>query len=287
MNPIRIGTVEYLNTAPLIEGVAKAANATLVPAVPSRLIDLLIRGEVDLALVSVVDLARSSTPLVVLPVGMIGCDGPTLTVRLFSDQPIDRIARVHADTDSHTSVALAKVLLKRVYGITPEFVDYDARERAPGTGVQGHTPEEAWPPAVLLIGDKVVSDSPPAVRYPHQLDLGQAWHALTGLPFVYAVWACLEQRAADPDVRAAAAVLDRARRRNGMRLDAIAAKEAGSHGWPGDLAREYLGSRLRYEFTARAADAVRIFFGMAAEDGLLPPLEPKVAEIGDFVPTPG
>lgn len=285
MAAIRVGTVEYLNTVPLLKGLEHTAGLELVRAVPSRIIDLLTSDRVDIGLVSLIDVARSDEPLAIVPVGMIGCEGPTLTVRLFSDRPIAEIDRVWADTDSHTSVVLAKVLLKRLHGIEPAFVEYDARERIASDGEPGA--EGGWPPAVLLIGDKVVSDSPPAVRYPHQLDLGEAWHGLTGLPFVYAVWACKARRLESDEIRTAAALLDRARRRNSLRSDQVVNESAVSHGWPADLARTYLGGLLRYTFGPRELDGAKAFLRMASEDGLALQTDLNVGEFADFVPTPG
>ena len=46
----------------------------------------------------------------------------------------------------------------------------------------------AGPETMLLIGDKVVNAAPDATVYPHQLDLGEQWKALTGLLFVFAMW---------------------------------------------------------------------------------------------------
>ena len=96
MEPIRVGCVSYLNTVPLIEGLERCEGVELVRAVPSRLGAMLEAGEVDVALASLIDAARSRIPLAALPVGMIGCDGPTMTVRLFSNVPfvICRIRRV-------------------------------------------------------------------------------------------------------------------------------------------------------------------------------------------------
>src|SRR5262249_20813210 len=139
----------------------------------------------DMGLVSLIDYARSPEPLILIPAGMIGCDGPTLTVRLFSAVEPRRIRQVHADTESHTSVALAKLVLAQQYGRGDvELVNFDARSLRAGDD------DKNWPETLLLIGDKVVTDAPPAERYPHQVDLGEAWKALTGLPFVYAVWMC-------------------------------------------------------------------------------------------------
>src|SRR5262249_40517074 len=150
-------------------------------------------------------------------------DGPTMTVRLFSSVPLERVEAIHADTDSHTSVILAQVLLHKLHGIRPRIIDFDARERVAVSGGPA-APAPAlsdWPATVLLIGDKVVTDHPPQGRYTHQLDLGEAWHQLTGLPFVYAIWMCRDADAASQRVAAAAALLDRQRRRNQMRLNWI------------------------------------------------------------------
>ncbi|MBL8759428.1 MAG: menaquinone biosynthesis protein [Phycisphaerae bacterium] len=283
----RIGMVKYLNTLPLVQGLEAWREAELHAAVPSKLAGMLAgdpasgrEPEVDVALVSVIDAARSAVPLAMLPVGMIGCEGPTLTVRLFSAVPPERIGAVHADTDSHTSVALCRVILARAYGVKPEVIDFDARERVAlgrrGGGVGTEEPE--WPETLLLIGDKVVTDSPPAVRYPHQLDLGEAWKALTGLPFVYAVWMCRAADAGSADVGLIADMLDRQRRRNTSRLDWIVDRLAAERGWPPDLARTYLGSLLRYEVGPREREAVVRFFDEAAGLGLIAPTVPRWAE---------
>jgi chorismate dehydratase len=282
MDPLRIACVRYLNTVPLIEGLEKAAGVTLIPCVPSTIAGLVASGEADIGLASLIDAAASGVPLALLPAGMIGCDGPTLTVRLFSSVPLERVSAVHADTDSHTSVALCRVLLARMFGLHPKVVPFDARERvavggggAAGTG----TLEESWPETLLLIGDKVVTDSPPAVRYPHQLDLGEAWKGLTGLPFVYAMWMCREAEAGSERVALAAALLDRQRRHNRTRLDWIVANRAPEHRWPRDLARRYLTEYLRFEVGPREREGAGLFLREAAALGLAPAREPVWVEL--------
>jgi chorismate dehydratase len=262
MDPVRIGCVKYLNTLPLIEGLASWRDAQIVAAVPSRLIDMLIVGEVDVALASVIDAARTSTTL--LPVGMIGCNGPTLTVRLFSRVPIDQIQTVGADTDSHTSVVLMQVLLAKKHGRRVTVLDFDAREHM----VLGDTGKGGEPDALLLIGDKVVTDAPEAAKYPHQLDLGAAWKELTGLPFVYAVWMC---RAGEEDslkIRAAAKMLERSRLHNTTRLGWIVESRAEERHWPQELAAKYLGEYLKYDIAEPEREAVEKFLRWAAELGL-------------------
>lgn len=260
--PVRIGVVSFLNTLPLIDGLDRLENLQLRHSVPSMLVDQLVGGEVELALCSSIDYQRSSTPLMIVPVGLLGCDGPTLTVRLYSSKPINRISEVHCDTDSHTSVALLQILLKEQHGITPALVDYNAREH-----VARNRPVD-WPDAMLLIGDKVVSDSPPEVRYLHQLDLGAAWSDLTGLPFVFAIW--MARGDADLQrIRTAALALDYQRRHNVERIDRVIHHRAAARGWPTDLAREYLKQKLSFETTERSMAGLELFFEKSLRHGLI------------------
>jgi chorismate dehydratase len=262
----RIGCVSYVNTLPLIHGLDKLAGFELIPAVPAALLDQLVRGETDIALVPIVDFQRSSKPLQLIPAGMIGCDGPTYTVRLYSSCPPAEITTVHADIDSHTSVILMQILLREMHNVTPRIVPFNARERT----AEGKVIE--WPDAVLMIGDKVVTDSPPSVRYPYQLDLGEAWRVMTDLPFVYAMWMCRDQLTDDQARRigAAAATLDRQRRHNLQRIDQFIALAASPRGWPTDLARRYFTEMLRYAVGPREREAVDVFFDKAHQLGLLP-----------------
>lgn len=271
MEPIRLGFVRYLNTAPLVEGLEQLEGVKMVPLVPSRIAGMLRDGEVDVGLISLIDAARSEGSLTLVPSGMIGCDGATLTVRLFSNVPLAQIRTVHADSDSHTSVALCQVALERLHGVRPAIVEFDARERvetAPA-GALG----EGWLETLLLIGDKVVTDSPPAVRYPHQLDLGEAWRELTGLPFVYAMWACRSEEAGTRKIASAAALLERQLRHNLTRLDWIIRTRAPEQRWPADLARRYIGELLRYQVGRRERGAVGAFLREAARLGLAPESE--------------
>lgn len=260
----RVGCVSYLNAKPLVHGLDDAA-IELQLDVPSRLIDRLTSGEVDLALCSVVDHFRHNSPgrgIELVPVGGIACEGPTLTVRLFSRVPVEQITAVHADTDSHTSVALLRVLLHDMYRLTPKFIHYDARAQF----ATGQPLDPARPPqAMLLIGDKVVTDAPSATVYPYQLDLGGAWHDLTGRPFVFAVWMKrVGTELGDLPARLAAQ-LDT----NLANLDAIVHTYAAAHGWPLDLAQDYLGRILRYRLGDPELQAIKHFEERLIDLGLV------------------
>jgi len=271
----RLGCVSYLNTLPLIEGLAKLQGLRLTLTAPSRLIDLLLAGEIDMGLVSIVDYQRSPESLALLPAGMIGCDGPTLTVRLFSSRPIAELAAIHADADSHTSVALLRIIMAERFGAQPAIIDFDADAHR---AAHAQNPALPWPEALLLIGDKVVTDSPPAALYPHQLDLGEAWKQLTGLPFVYAMWMCRRSTLqADADrIALIVAMLDRQRRHNQMRREWIADTRGPVRGWTPQAARHYLGDLLRFEVTDQHRAGVERFFDLAHHHNLIPTRKPTL-----------
>jgi chorismate dehydratase len=283
MQRVRLAAVRYLNTAPLIEGLDACEDIELTTTVPSRIAELVTRDDADLGLASIIDAARAEGELTMLPVGQIGCDGPTLTVRLFSSVPFERIETFAADTDSHTSVALARILLKRLFRADALPRPFDARERvltAPGSPVGASLDD--WPASLLLIGDKVVTDPPPADRYPYHLDLGQAWHELTGLPFVYATWMCRERDLADPQrrarIHAAASILDRQRRRNAERMHWIVSRRSAQARWPVPLAVDYLTRLLRYETGPREREAAERFFAEASALDLCPRVHAQWAQ---------
>lgn len=131
---------------------------------------------------------------------------------------------------------------------------------------------DTTPDSILLIGDKVVNASPSPETYPYQLDLGQEWKELTGLPFVFAMWMMrrdvAEQHPAE--ARAVASLLDAARRHGTHMTDQVIDRYAAEKGWPRDLARRYFTDYLRYEVTPRARQGLALFFQKAARLGLLP-----------------
>jgi len=267
MDPLRIGIVKFLNTVPLVEGLDKIPQLSLVPAPPSRLSDMLVANTVDVALVSIIDAALAPAPLAMLSCGMIGCDGPTLTVRVFSSVPFDQITTLHADTDSHTSIALARIVLHRAFDRRVNIQPFDTSKPRPA-------PTD-WPEALLLIGDKVITSSPPLNCFVHQLDLGEAWKKLTGLPFVYALWMCraadLNNPASLANIRLAESLLDRQLRHNFTRIERIIQDRAQEFRWPPELARQYLGDLLRYQVGENEKAAVGRFFEEAIACDILTP----------------
>ena len=265
--PLTLASVSYLNAKPLLWGLEREAGVGVRLGVPSELRAMLERGEADAALLPVFDLFDSPMPLRMLGAGGIGCDGPTLTVRLLSRVPIERMRSVMLDPDSHTSVALLKVLL-RWRGLSPRYVTWpgvDSAARAtPGGGLS--LPGESEADAVLLIGDKVVTAPREAGTFPHELDLGEAWQRATGLPFVFAAWTIRADGEAEAE--RLHVLLSEARERGVARAGEIAERHAAAHGWPVELARQYLAEILRYDIGPRQLEAIRRFGRACYESGL-------------------
>ena len=253
----RVGCVRFLNAKPLIDGLEPADGQTTFD-VPSALLPILEAGDVDVALCPVIDYYRSRVPLRLVPVGGISCQGPTLTVRLFSRVLPHQIRCVRVDRDSHTSVALLQVLLDRCYGIRPQLL--------PATA------EPGWPgvEAVMLIGDKVVTCPPARRLFPHHFDLGQMWYDSTQLPFVFAVWMCRQEA----DLGELPARLRQVRRANARRIDELVQRHAQAHGWPCGLANRYLGQLLHYEVRSAHLRAIERFASMASDLGLIDQVRP-------------
>ena len=250
---LRVGSVSFLNAKPLIYGLDTTPGVDLQLDVPSRLLGGLEGGRFDVALLPVIDYQRLPG-LRVLTAGGIGCDGPTLTVRLFSRTAFEQTRILACDTDSHTSVALARVIFAERFGIRPEFVDLPAGHAAPSDAAQ------------LLIGDKVICDGPAGL--PHQLDLGEAWKDLTGLPFVFALWT------ARPALGAAAlgslsAQLERAKALGLQNVEEVLSRYAEPRGWPRDTARQYLREYLNFDIGPRQLQAIRLFHELAAKHGAI------------------
>ena len=166
----RIGSVPYLNAAPLTRGI----ESELIFATPAKLAEMLQRDELDAALVSVSEVLLRDRYDVLDGVSIASL-GEVYSVLLAHKKPLAEAQEIFCDTASLTSVNLLKVLLAE-RGLRPEFKPLENYAEAP---------EKDF---VLLIGDRAIEFQ----RAPHAheiMDLGTAWLELTGLPFVYAVWA--------------------------------------------------------------------------------------------------
>lgn len=253
--------MSFLNARPLIDGLEGEPGVHLVSDVPSRLLETLIEDRASVALCPVIDFQLSEVELVIVPAGAIGSDGPTLTVRVFSRIPMDDVTHVHTDGDSHTSVALLTVVFAELFDRSPQISTFDPGLRANPDGI---------PETLLLIGDKVVRNQPDQALYPHQLDLGEAWRRITGLPFVFACWMARTNQ----DLGELPSILEQCRDSNQRRTAEIVATHAEASGWPEELAAEYLGKILRYDLGPRELEAIELFWSKCHGLGLIDRLRP-------------
>ena len=249
---IRIGAVNYLNTKPLIHDLEELApEAELILDVPSRLADRLQEGELDVALIPVIEYFRAGTYSVVPDIS-IASSGPVLSVTLFSRTPWTGIRRLALDEGSRTSSALAQILLRRKYGVQPELVSLP----------MDHQAEDVDADAVLLIGDRAMRACLPG--FLHAFDLGQEWHDWTSLPFVYAVWAVRE----GVDLGPVAAALAEAKKRGCAHIGPIAAREAPHLGLDAGFCRRYLANIIRFDLGPREQAGLHHYYMLACELGL-------------------
>ncbi len=246
---LRVASVGYINSRPLIFGLDADAGVKLSMHVPAKILDTLRSSDADVGLLPSIDIPALPGGKLI-PVGGIGCDGATLTVRLFSQTPIEKTKIVACDPESHTSVALAKILFHRHFKISPTFVDLRQASGAAGE-------------ARLLIGDKVVCEEP--IGFEHELDLGAAWKQMTGLPFVFAVW-CVRDGLSLGDLPAR---LERAKHAGLKNVQKIIDKYAIPRGWPAGIALQYLTYYLKYDIGGRQLEAIRLFHQYAAELGII------------------
>ncbi len=266
---LRLGVVSFLNARPLIEGLDQMPAVRCIPDVPAALPGRLDGGEVDVALIPVIDVLRGQGRYRVISDACIGCDGETMTVRVFSQVPPDRLRTLWVDPDSHTSVALARVLWRELFGRELELRAMEAVSHQPSAVSHQLSALGEQAEAVLLIGDKVVS--PQRGRFAYEVDLGGAWRQHTGLPFVFAVWA--EKVMAGAAGGAAAGVselLSRARDRGVARGAEIAASYGPAAGWPIELAQRYLTRCLKFDLDQRAVAGANRFAELCTGAGLAP-----------------
>jgi chorismate dehydratase len=254
MRPARVGAVSYLNTRPLVRGLDERPDLFTVRFdVPSLCATLLHEGGVDVGLIPAVEYLRGEYAIV--PDVAIGSDGLVRSVAIFSTVPIEQVQSLALDVSSRTSAVLARILCARHWGIAPRFTPAD-----PDLGAMLSTND-----AALVIGDNAL-DLDLGGLGALKIDLGAAWQAMTGLPFVYAVWAGRPD-ALDGDQVSA---LREARARGEREVEAIA-RETGN----GDPALErrvlgYLRDTLKYSLGAREIAGLERFHALAVELGLAP-----------------
>lgn len=251
---IRVGAVNYLNTKPLIEGLAHSApGIALSLDLPSRLADQLQAQEIDVGLIPVIEFFRAGN-YDVIPNISIACRGPVLSVTLFSRVPWSEIRSVALDEGSRTSSTLTKILLSQRNSHTVQYFQLPMEVAA----------DDMSTDAVLLIGDRAMKACLPGFDYAY--DLGEEWYNLTELPMVFAVWAVRPGVPLAPVTQA----LTQAKTLGLANAGKIAAREAVALGIDPAYCRRYFTNIIRYDLGPAEWAGLTQYYRFASELDLAP-----------------
>ena len=277
--PLRISAISFLNTAPLMWDFERGAppdqssvgsRQSAVPkelrnefeityTVPSICAEALRAGTADIGIIPTITYA-AMPGLVILPDAVIASKNDVRSILLVSQKPIEDVRTIAADTSSRTSVVLTQVLCEKLWGGTRTI-----RPMAPDVDTMLSACD-----AALLIGDSALRLDPTKyVAY----DLAAEWRKLTGLPFVFAVWAlrmaALAETSRNPDP---AIVLSRSRDHGTepQNIATIARLWSQYVGLSQSAIAEYLTHHIHYTLDAENRAGLELFYQYAAELGLIP-----------------
>src|SRR5438067_9299686 len=215
-----------------------------VQGVPTELNRRLLDGELGTAPISSIEYARHADELRLLPRLCVASEGAVDSIQLVSRRPLEQVRVVAVTPESATSVVLTKVLLPEAAHVP--LVEADEAD------------------AKLLIGDAALKSAfeDPTPHY----DLGRLWLERTGLPMVFAVWACPEPLAEGlaelEDALVSSVRLARAE------PEQLAYEAAERYGYPAGFLARYF-EKLRYSFGPRERAGLLTFLELCRDAGLL------------------
>jgi chorismate dehydratase len=248
---VRISVVDFLNARPLTWGLLHdpLPGVSVSRDLPSVCAAKLASGEADVGLIPSIEYQRIPGLKVVPGLG-IAASSEVRSVLLVSDVSREKIGSVALDPASRTSAALTRILLKRRYGLTPDY-------RAGGEVAD----------ARLIIGDPALKTR---LNGHVVLDLAAEWRAFSGHPFVFAFWAVRES-AATPQV---SAMLRRSYDLARSSFPAMVAAESAASGLSSEVVEDYLRHALHFELDAGDLEGLSLYYRLAAEEGLIPEARP-------------
>ena len=245
----------YLNSAPLcysfIYGEQKGRCHLLPDAAPARCADMLREGQVDAALIPVIEYQRIEG-LKVARGACVASKNSVRSVVLASRVEINKISSVALDTSSRTSAALVQIILSRFYGLTPSY-----RVSPPKIEEMLESDD-----AALIIGDPAMLIDRSQL---HVYDLAEEWRRHTGLGFVFAFWAIRADSKAWPGEIDFIA----ARREGIAHTEDIADMYSRSLGLRREELIYYLTENISYDLDEESIRGLRLYYELAAESGLI------------------
>lgn len=245
----RVGSVCYLNGAPLVRGI----EDQILLAPPAELARLLREDKLDAALVSVAEVLLTGRYDVLDGIAVASL-GEVQSVLLAHREPLEAIKVIHCDPASISGMNLLKVLLAEK-GLHPEFKPLPSYDVA------------SMPDNTLLIGDRALDFL--LGPHEHQIwDLGSAWFELTGLPFVFAVWAL--RRGIDNEV-----LKQQLREAKAFGLETLDNIIATNTQYTLDFRKDYLTWHIHYHLGSDEKRGMAKFIELLRKHGFGPVHEPK------------
>ncbi|MGC9984083.1 MAG: cyclic dehypoxanthinyl futalosine synthase [Polyangia bacterium] len=252
----RLAAVSFLNARPVTHGIEQgllgADRFDLRFAEPSRCAAAVAAGEADLGLMPIASYASSAEELRVVPGIAIASRGPVRTVVLVGQVRWEEMTAIALDGASRTSQMLLRLLSKE-RGLHPDFAEVAHEQIADAvSGTRG----------ALIIGDLGLHIEG---RFRHVYDLGEQWHNLVGLPFVYAVWAGRPGVVSIEDV----ALLQESLQLGLQRRAEIGRAWALDNGVDPSVGENYLLENIRHRLGSDEISGATAFLARSYQAGLL------------------
>ncbi len=173
---VRVSAISYLNTLPFVYGLINhpvSEKIELKMVTPSEAARSLIDDTADVGIVPSAVIPQLKEGRIISDY-CIGADSDVASVLLCSGVSLDKINRVYLDTESMTSVMLARILCRKFWKIEPEFAHLNFNDSEPD-----------YSASYVLIGDKAMLN---ANKFEYCYDLAGEWIKYKKLPFVFACW---------------------------------------------------------------------------------------------------
>lgn len=272
LGPLRVGRIPFLVCAPYFHASLEGMpGVTFVDGPPRALNALLASGAIDAAPSSSFEYARNPDEYLLLPGLCTSGRGEVKSVLLFSREPWEKLdgKRVALSPDSDTSNALVRALSRFRFGVVPEFLVDAAPADTPRIAAKADTQRIA---AKAAIGDAALREAATG-DWPYRYDLARVWTEWRGTSLPFGVW-ILRRDAAR---RAPEAVAAYARHLRESLAAFFAAPSERLQAWgasfglplPPEAALDFF-STADYALTGSHERALRDYFGMCAELGLIP-----------------
>jgi chorismate dehydratase len=252
----RVAASSYLNTAPLIwsytRGQRRGEVELLTDTAPSRCADMLARGQVEAALVPVIEYQRLPETAVVPGVCVGAREEVHSVVLVTRGARLEEVGSVALDTSSRTSAALVEIIFREFLGRSPRL-----EQAAPDLERMLRLHD-----AALIIGDPAMTFDRESLRV---YDMAALWREFTGLGFVFAMWMAHE----GAGERVCAIDFAGARDEGLARVEEIAAEYERELGRPRAELVRYLTENICFELDEDMRAGLELFFSLAHKHGVI------------------